>query len=64
MVNANRAGSLRASEIQATAEPLVAEIYRQNKQRPRNVPTDVIRKLAEKYEPPTWAECHPLRLLA
>jgi predicted kinase len=44
-------------------EPPLAEIYRQNKQRDRHVPTDVIRKLADKCEPPTWAEGHQLRLL-
>lgn len=43
-------------------EPSLAEIYRQNKQRQRNVPIDVIRKLAEKCEPPTWAEAHQIAL--
>jgi predicted kinase len=44
-------------------EPPLAEIYRQNKQRQRHVPTEVIRKLAEKCEPPTWAEAHQIVLL-
>jgi predicted kinase len=44
-------------------EPSLSEIYRQNKQRQRNVPQDVIRKLAEKCEPPTWAEAHQLQFV-
>ena len=44
-------------------EPSLAEIYRQNKQRQRSVPVDVIRQLAEKCEPPTWAEAHQIMLV-
>jgi predicted kinase len=44
-------------------EPPLTEIYRQNKQRQRNVPAEVIRKLAEKCEPPTWTEAHQIVLL-
>jgi predicted kinase len=43
-------------------EPPLTEIYRQNRQRQRNVPAEVIRKLAEKCEPPTWAEAHQISL--
>jgi len=44
-------------------EPSLTEIHRQNKHRQRTVPTEVIRKLAEKSEPPTWAEAHQIMLI-
>jgi len=43
-------------------EPPFATLLRQNKQRDRPVPEPVIRDLAEKCEPPTWAEGHRLIL--
>ena len=39
-------------------EPPLTVILRQNKARGRNVPESVIRELAAKCEPPTWAEAH------
>lgn len=41
-------------------EPPLAKILKQNKSRTDPVPESVIRKLAEKCEPPTWPECHNL----
>lgn len=41
-------------------EPAVDTLFRQNKARSKSVPKPVIRKLAEKCEPPTWIECHSL----
>jgi predicted kinase/HD superfamily phosphodiesterase len=41
-------------------EPPWERLLAQNKQRTRSVPENVIRKLASKCEPPTWAECHDL----
>ena len=41
-------------------EPPLEKIIQQNKSRNQAVPEAVIRKLAEKCEPPTWAECHRL----
>jgi predicted kinase len=43
-------------------EPQFAKILRQNKTRDNAVPESVIRRLAEKCEPPTWLECHNLVL--
>lgn len=43
-------------------EPPFENLLRQNKTRSRNVPEAVIRRLAEKCEPPTWIECHGLEL--
>lgn len=44
-------------------EPPFEDILRQNKSRQKAVPEKVIRALAEKYEPPTWMECHSLTLI-
>lgn len=41
-------------------EPPFENLLRQNKTRSKNVPEPVIRRLAEKCEPPTWIECHSL----
>ncbi len=41
-------------------EPPFETLLRQNKARSKAVPEQVIRKLAEKCEPPTWIECHNL----
>ncbi|QDU93702.1 AAA family ATPase [Lignipirellula cremea] len=41
-------------------EPPLASLLRQNKARSKAVPEPVIRRLADKCEPPTWAECHRL----
>lgn len=41
-------------------EPRLDRLLVQNKQRSKPVPEQVIRKLAEKCEPPTWGECHDL----
>lgn len=39
-------------------EPPLKDIFKQNKTRDRVVPENVIRTLADKVEPPTWAEGH------
>lgn len=39
-------------------EPSFEKIIQQNKRRQQAVPEPVIRKLAQKCEPPTWMECH------
>ena len=41
-------------------EPPLQTVLQQNKARSMAVPEYVIRKLAEKSEPPTWTECHRL----
>lgn len=41
-------------------EPPFETLLRQNKARSKSVPEPVIRRLAEKCEPPTWIECHRL----
>lgn len=41
-------------------EPLFECLLRRNKSRQSAVPESVIRKLADKCEPPTWIECHNL----
>jgi putative nucleotidyltransferase with HDIG domain len=41
-------------------EPRFETVLKQNKARSAAVPEGIIRKLAEKCEPPTWAECHRL----
>lgn len=41
-------------------EPSFDTLLRQNKARDTSVPDTVIRRLAEKCEPPTWIECHNL----
>jgi predicted kinase len=41
-------------------EPPFKKLLRQNMARSKAVPEPVIRKLAEKCEPPTWIECHSL----
>jgi predicted kinase len=41
-------------------EPPLPVILAQNKRRERAVPEKVIRELADKCEPPTWAEAHQL----
>jgi predicted kinase len=43
-------------------EPPMPVILAQNKRRERSVPENVIRDLADKCEPPTWAEAHQLIL--
>lgn len=43
-------------------EPTFDVLLRQNRSRNHPVPEQVIRKLAEKSEPPTWLECHGLRI--
>ncbi|PQO46853.1 AAA family ATPase [Blastopirellula marina] len=43
-------------------EPPFPEILRQNKERAGRVPEGVIRKLADRCEPPTWLECHRLEM--
>lgn len=45
-------------------EPPLSVILAQNKRRTPAVPETVINKLAEKCEPPTWAEAHGLTLVA
>ena len=42
-------------------EPTFESLLSQNRARDAAVPEDVVRKLADKCEPPTWAECHALR---
>lgn len=41
-------------------EPAFETLLRQNQARNKTVPEPVIRRLAEKCEPPTWIECHQL----
>jgi predicted kinase len=41
-------------------EPPFENLLRQNRSRSKSVPEPVIRRLAEKSEPPTWIECHSL----
>lgn len=41
-------------------EPPFENLLRQNKSRSKSVPEPVIRRLAERCEPPTWLECHRL----
>lgn len=41
-------------------EPTFERLLQQNKGRAKSVPEDVIHRLADKSEPPTWAECHTL----
>lgn len=41
-------------------EPPFERVIQQNRRRGNPVPEPVIRKLAEKCEPPTWIECHRL----
>jgi tRNA uridine 5-carbamoylmethylation protein Kti12 len=43
-------------------EPPLDVVLRQNKRRERLIPEHVILKLADKCEPPTWAEAHTLVL--
>lgn len=45
-------------------EPPMSTILRQNRERASAIPEAVIRRLAEKVEPPTWLECHQLRVIA
>jgi predicted kinase len=44
-------------------EPHFQCLLRQNKSRAKSVPEDIIRKLAERCEPPTYTECHRLELV-
>lgn len=44
-------------------EPPLEVMLRQNRSRADAVPESVIRKLADKCEPPTWTECHNLTML-
>jgi predicted kinase len=41
-------------------EPVLSVIFGQNKRRQRVVPEDVIVRLANRLEPPTWVEAHGL----
>ena len=41
-------------------EPSINKTLAQNKSRERSVPEHVIRRLADRFEPPTWWECHQL----
>ncbi|QDU64012.1 HD domain protein [Planctomycetes bacterium Pan216] len=41
-------------------EPPLETLLRQNNARSNSVPEPVIRKLAQRCEPPTWIECHSL----
>jgi len=43
-------------------EPPFDRLLQQNKTRSKSVPEQVIKKLATKYEPPTWTEGHSLIL--
>jgi len=42
--------------------PPLETIFQRNRGRESRVPTDVIERLWERIEPPTWAECHGLVL--
>ena len=44
-------------------EPLLSTILEQNDLRPEPVPKQVIQRLVEKLEPPTWTEAHSLTLV-
>ena len=44
-------------------EPTFDCLLRQNKNRSKSVPVEVVRKLAAKDEPPTWTEAHRLILV-
>ena len=41
-------------------EPPLTKLLQQNRERERSVPEQVILKLAQRCEPPTWLECHSL----
>lgn len=41
-------------------EPDLEVVLKQNRSRESAVPENVIRRLADRLEPPTWAECHEL----
>jgi predicted kinase len=43
-------------------EPPLSQILHQNRTRERTVPERVIRRLAQRLEPPNWTECHGLVL--
>lgn len=43
-------------------EPPFDRLLQQNKRRDKAVPEDIVRKLADKCEPPTWTEAHSLVL--
>lgn len=45
-------------------EPPLPTILRQNRDRSAAIPEAVIRRLAEKCEPPTWLECHRLHMVS
>jgi len=45
-------------------EPPLPTILRQNRERATAIPESVIRRLAEKCEPPTWLEGHRLHMLS
>lgn len=42
-------------------EPTLGRILQQNRERENRIPERILRKLAEKCEPPTWLECHRLK---
>ncbi len=44
-------------------EPPLPVIFRQNEHRPKPVPRQIVRRLVEKLEPPTWTEAHSLTLI-
>ena len=44
-------------------EPPLPIVFQQNERRPKPVPRQVIQRLVEKLEPPTWAEAHSITLV-
>ena len=44
-------------------EPPIDTILNQNRDRRSAVPESIIRRLANKCEPPTWLECHRLVMI-
>ena len=44
-------------------EPPFDSLLNQNRNRSSPVPDHVVRRLAEKCEPPTWLECHSLKMV-
>ncbi len=47
----------------AYLEPPLATILDRNRRRQGRVPDEVILKLWDRIEPPTWAECHELAVI-
>ena len=44
-------------------EPTLPQLLEQNRNRAHPVPEDVITRLADRLEPPTWLECHQLECI-